>query len=42
MINGTPEGFFAGSQGLCQGDPLSLMLFDIVMEGLSRMMDKVV
>ena len=36
-INGTPKGFFQASKGLCQGDPLSPFLFDIVAEALSRM-----
>ncbi len=42
LINGRSEGFFKGSRGLQQGDPFSPMLFDIVMEGLSRMLDRVV
>jgi hypothetical protein len=37
LINGSPAGFFNSSRGVRQGDPLSLFLFVIVMEALSRM-----
>ena len=40
LINGSPCGFFQSSQGIRQKDPLSLLLFVIVMEALSRMIDK--
>ena len=39
LINGSPSDFFGSSRGLWQGDPLSPLLFDIVMEALSRMLD---
>ena len=39
LINGSPSDFFGSSRGIWQGDPLSPLLFDIVMEGLSRMLD---
>ena len=39
LINGSPSDFFGSSKGLQQGDPLSPLLFDIVMEALSRMLD---
>jgi hypothetical protein len=42
LVNGSPCGFFKSSQGIRQGDPLSPMLFVIVMEGLSRMLDKAI
>ena len=41
LINGSPSDFFGSSRGLWQGDPLSPLLFDIVMEALSRMLDVV-
>ena len=40
LINGTPAGFFHSSRGIRQGDPLSSLLFLVVMEVLSRMLKK--
>ena len=39
LINGSPSNFFGSSWGLRQGDLLSPLLFDIVIEALSRMLD---
>jgi hypothetical protein len=37
LVNGIPSGFISSSRGLRQGDPLSPLLFVIVMEALSKL-----
>ena len=40
LVNGSPADFFGISRGLCQGDPLSPMLFLVMMEVFSRMVGR--
>ena len=42
MINGYPKDSFESFKGIHQGDPLSPLLFFIVMEVLSQLMSKAV
>ena len=42
LINGSSCGFLGSTRGLKQGDPLSQLLFVLVMEALGRMLDKAV
>ncbi|XP_021741303.1 uncharacterized protein LOC110707583 [Chenopodium quinoa] len=41
LLNGGSYGFFKGKKGIRQGDPMSPILFVIVMEYLSRLLKKV-
>ena len=40
LVNRSPTNFFGNFKGLRQGDPLSLLLFLIIMEVFSRMVKR--
>ena len=40
LVNGSHVGFFGSSHGLRRGDPLSLLLFFLVMVVLSRLLKR--
>ena len=40
LVNGSPKGYFKSSRGIRQGDPLSSMLFVIVVEAWNALLDK--
>jgi hypothetical protein len=40
MLNGEDSAYFKTGKGLRQGDPLSPLLFNLVGEGLSKMLAK--
>ena len=42
LVDGSSCGFFPSSRGIRQGDPFSPMLFVIVMEAFSRLIDKAI
>ena len=42
LVNGSTHGLFGSSRRIRQGDPLSSLFFVIVMEALSKMMEKTV
>ena len=41
LVNGSPTEFFGSLRGLSQGDPLSPMLFFIMMKVFSRILKRV-
>ena len=40
LVNESPAGFFSSSHGILQGDPLSSLLFLLVMEVLSKLLKR--
>ncbi|CAL1360466.1 unnamed protein product [Linum trigynum] len=42
LMNGTPSSYFTASRGLCQGDPLSPLLFVLCTEGFAALIRKAI